>query len=169
MDVQKIITECVDCKCPLPNKKKNRISINFLRCKNCYKANMSQYCEFIFHDKQCKFKAELRGLCWKHISFEKTIRQKQQEKPHIYGKTATKSSYTSDWYEDKSFDFIEEDKMTCLEILGLSTNGVYSADEIRTAFRCKALQLHPDKNLERDTTNEFQELHEAYEIILKTL
>ena len=59
--------------------------------------------------------------------------------------------------------------MTCLEILGLSTNGVYSADEIRTAFRCKALQLHPDKNLERDTTNEFQELHEAYEIILKTL
>jgi hypothetical protein len=161
----------------LPNKKKSRVAINFIRCNDCYKAKVSNYCEYSFRGKHCKHKAVLRGLCSAHIAEERFIRYQQKKNPHIYGKRDTKPMYNpfaNNQYESDdsdnfgNFDFLEG-KMTPLEILGLSTNGVYSADEIRAAFRRKALQLHPDKNRDRDTTEDFQELHEAYEILLRSV
>jgi len=37
--------------------------------------------------------------------------------------------------------------------------------EIKSAFRAKILEIHPDKNLHRDTTKEFQILSEAYSVL----
>lgn len=40
-----------------------------------------------------------------------------------------------------------------------------TANEIKLAYRKKAKEIHPDKNKDNDTTKEFQQLNEAYEIL----
>ncbi|PHR59427.1 MAG: hypothetical protein COA44_00345 [Arcobacter sp.] len=50
------------------------------------------------------------------------------------------------------------------EILGLSISA--SKDDIKKAFRKKAHELHPDKNTNLDTTEEFQLLNEAFEVLM---
>lgn len=47
------------------------------------------------------------------------------------------------------------------EILGVSKDA--DDGEIKKAFRKRSLDLHPDRNTERDTTNEFQELNAAFD------
>ena len=50
------------------------------------------------------------------------------------------------------------------EVLGVSKNG--SADEIKKAFRKKAIQYHPDKNPgDKQSEEKFKEAAEAYEVL----
>ena len=49
------------------------------------------------------------------------------------------------------------------DILGVSKDA--NDDEIKKAFRKRSLDLHPDRNTEKDTTNEFQDLNSAFEKI----
>lgn len=49
------------------------------------------------------------------------------------------------------------------DTLGLKSNA--SAHEIKMAYRSLAMNLHPDRNLDRDTTLEFQALQEAYAVL----
>lgn len=48
-------------------------------------------------------------------------------------------------------------------ILGISKSA--SEDEIKKAYRKKALQFHPDKNKEAAAEEKFKEIGEAYEIL----
>jgi len=49
------------------------------------------------------------------------------------------------------------------DILGV-TKGV-SAEELKKAYRKKALEFHPDKNKDKDAGAKFKEINEAYEIL----
>ena len=49
------------------------------------------------------------------------------------------------------------------ETLGVSRNG--TEEEIRKAFRQKALQYHPDRNKDADATEKFKEVNEAYQVL----
>ena len=40
-------------------------------------------------------------------------------------------------------------------------------DDIKRQYRLKALTYHPDKNTSPDATIKFQEIHDAYEYVLK--
>jgi hypothetical protein len=42
-----------------------------------------------------------------------------------------------------------------------------SLDEIKQAFRARAKQLHPDRNIETDAHEQFIRLHEAYEMLCR--
>nr|XP_006821582.1 PREDICTED: myb-like protein X-like [Saccoglossus kowalevskii] len=60
---------------------------------------------------------------------------------------------------------IWDEKLSSYEILGLSPNA--SEDEVRKAYKLKALEVHPDKNLGDDeATKRFQELSFAYNTII---
>ena len=48
-------------------------------------------------------------------------------------------------------------------ILGLSKNA--SVEDIKKAYRKKALEFHPDKNREANAEERFKEIGEAYEIL----
>lgn len=54
-------------------------------------------------------------------------------------------------------------KLNYYEVLGVSQNA--TADEIKKAFRKKALQFHPDKNKSPDAEEKFKQINEAYEIL----
>ena len=49
------------------------------------------------------------------------------------------------------------------KILGLSQSA--SPDEIKKAFRKKAMKYHPDRNNSEGAEKKFKELNEAYEVL----
>ena len=49
------------------------------------------------------------------------------------------------------------------EVLGISRSA--SEDEIKKAFRKKAMQFHPDRNKDADAEQKFKEVNEAYEVL----
>ena len=49
------------------------------------------------------------------------------------------------------------------EILGVSKNA--TEDQIKSAFRKKAMQYHPDRNKEKDAEEKFKEVNQAYEVL----
>ncbi len=52
------------------------------------------------------------------------------------------------------------------QILGV--NGNSSATEIKTTYRRLVLELHPDKNLDKDCSEEFKNITEAYNLLKDT-
>lgn len=53
--------------------------------------------------------------------------------------------------------------MSYYDLLGLVKTA--SAAEIKRAYKARAMMLHPDRNLEKDTTAEFVEIQQAYEVL----
>jgi molecular chaperone DnaJ len=49
------------------------------------------------------------------------------------------------------------------EVLGINKNA--SEDEIKKAFRTKAMQFHPDRNKSPDAEKNFKEVNEAYDVL----
>lgn len=56
-----------------------------------------------------------------------------------------------------------KDPLGFYSLLGVSSNATPS--EIKAAYRAKAMELHPDRNPDRDTTSDFQALQAAYEVL----
>ena len=48
-------------------------------------------------------------------------------------------------------------------VLGLTS--IVSAEQIKTAYRRRAMELHPDRNPRNNTTQQFQFLNEAYAVL----
>ena len=49
------------------------------------------------------------------------------------------------------------------DILGLSRGG--GEEDIRKAFRKKAIEYHPDRNKSPDAEEKFKEINEAYQVL----
>jgi hypothetical protein len=58
---------------------------------------------------------------------------------------------------------ISKDSLGFYDLLGVSPNA--SPAEIKAAYRGKAMELHPDRNPDKDTTSEFQKLQAAYDVL----
>ena len=55
------------------------------------------------------------------------------------------------------------EKRDYYEILSISKNA--SDEQIKSAFRKKALEYHPDRNKSKDAESKFKEVNEAYQIL----
>ena len=55
------------------------------------------------------------------------------------------------------------EKRDYYEILSVSKNA--SDEQIKSAFRKKALEYHPDRNKSKDAESKFKEVNEAYQIL----
>jgi hypothetical protein len=53
--------------------------------------------------------------------------------------------------------------MSHYETLGVTSAA--TTKELKQAYRLRAMELHPDRNLERDTTSEFQQLQAAFAVL----
>jgi len=58
-------------------------------------------------------------------------------------------------------------KETACLILGIDSTHDYEFEELKKAYRKKALLYHPDKNLDVDTTEIFQKIKDAYEFLIE--
>ena len=63
----------------------------------------------------------------------------------------------------KDYDWLLERKQTAYELLNIKPSAI--ADDIRKAYRKKALALHPDKNREAGSEEKFREVNVSYEIL----
>ena len=77
----------------------------------------------------------------------------------------TQSSEQNDKQEEqKAKDAAKGFTKTCFyEVLGVDRDA--GEADLKKAFRKLSLKLHPDKNKDRDTTDEFQTLNEAYQCL----
>jgi len=73
---------------------------------------------------------------------------------HVYGRESSTSLFMSS-RQQTGRDFYR--------ILGVNRNA--STKEIKSAFRTQAKQYHPDANPGKDTTEQFQEVNRAYEVL----
>ncbi|SBT09014.1 Heat shock protein DnaJ domain protein [Candidatus Accumulibacter aalborgensis] len=48
-------------------------------------------------------------------------------------------------------------------VLGVASDA--SSEEVRQAYRKKALQFHPDRNLDSDATDKFRDVQEAWDAL----
>ncbi|GIT12416.1 MAG: hypothetical protein CM1200mP33_6020 [Chloroflexota bacterium] len=55
------------------------------------------------------------------------------------------------------------DKKDYYEILGVSKKA--TDEQLKSAFRKKALEYHPDRNKSKDAEEKFKEINEAYQIL----
>jgi len=55
------------------------------------------------------------------------------------------------------------DPLGYYQLLGVSADA--TEDEIKTAFKKKAMQYHPDRNPGKDTTKQFQDIQKAFEVL----
>ena len=55
------------------------------------------------------------------------------------------------------------EKRDYYDILGVSKGA--TDEQLKTAFRKKALQYHPDRNKSKDAEEKFKEINEAYQIL----
>lgn len=106
--------------------------------------------------------------------FRKTPKARKHESRDGPKKTKRQSSDDSSSDEEeerKSRSEQPQKKKTGLEsffeLLGIEPTTDVSA--IRYAYKRAAIKLHPDKNIGRDTTEDFQNLQSAYEQILSTI
>lgn len=56
---------------------------------------------------------------------------------------------------------------SAIKTLDLDTKTSYSIDEIRKQYKTMALLYHPDKNLNTNTTDKFQQIQHAYQFLLE--
>ncbi|XP_023021514.2 uncharacterized protein F54F2.9 [Leptinotarsa decemlineata] len=64
------------------------------------------------------------------------------------------------------FDAVDEVKQNFYQLLNVSKDATNS--EIKSAFRALSLKLHPDKNKEVDTSEQFRNLVSVYEVLRST-
>ena len=154
---------CVDCNQYIQEIPKKKVKINFLRCKECYKKSVTFYCQY----PSCKQK--LRSSITKYclIHDAKTKADKKAAEARAMEEKRRKKLEIPDPLFSNNWQFPESQLfhsgVDLFEIYTvLDVNPQFTKQQVKAAYRVKALALHPDKNPREDTTDQFQQLQEVY-------
>lgn len=127
-------------------------------------------CEILFEEdvEAQKFNQYYKKMCDFYNETKKTAQNKQNK-----NKNQNQNSYsnarTNEYYK-KTYPSYDMERISNIEkalsTLGIAKKEVLSESKIKTAFRKKAFQLHPDRNKGVDTTRLMQDLNNAHEKVL---
>ena len=178
---------CVDCNVPVRNLRYKHSKSIVQRCVDCYRHYCYGECEYVGRKGyKCPFKPGSRydHYCEKHEHLApscggesyKRSRHKDPFEDADFGfgfGSSTSSSSSPPRSRTKSSSKSRRDEQVqevseSMKLLGLDHTqpiSMISCVLLKKLYRQKALELHPDKNLDRDTTIEFQKLGEAYETL----
>jgi hypothetical protein len=183
------ITHCVDCGRSLTEDKikLHKVKFNIPRCRDCYRTKVANNCQYFYKDgKQCKSHA-ICGDCYcvYHLDLPAHLRSKYKPPPSSTPGRQQQSS-RSETRQDRSRrnskpsrsskpmpdipdpcidDLLPESNTRLYRLVGVSSRS--SLAEIRAAYLHRARQIHPDRNFGIDTTEQFQDLKSAYDMIIK--
>ena len=125
-------------------------------------------CEILFDEEveAEKFNQYYKKMCEFYNSTKKDTsnNQNQNKNQNSYSNARTNEYYKKTYpsYDMERISNIEK----ALSTLGIAKKEVLSESKIKTAFRKKAFQLHPDRNKGVDTTRQMQDLNNAHEKVL---
>lgn len=151
---------CIDCSQKIKDIPKNRVTFNFIRCKQCYQKSVTFICNY----DGCGKKINKNGMfCDRH-----RIKSKAEKKAALAKLSEEQSKpKTDDFYNDNDqsdipqsasfrmgIDLFEIQAMFCLP-------SNFTETMLRTSYKQKAVELHPDKNT-TNTTDQFQYMQIIY-------
>lgn len=125
-------------------------------------------CEILFDEEveAEKFNQYYKKMCKFYNSTKKDTsnNQNQNKNKNSYSNARTNEYYKKTYpsYDMERISNIEK----ALSTLGIAKKEMLSESKIKTAFRKKAFQLHPDRNKGVDTTRQMQDLNNAHEKVL---
>lgn len=159
---------CIDCNQRILEVPKKRVNINYIRCRQCYKKSVTFFCHYP-HCKQ-KLRGSLSKFCVVHEA------KKKAEKKEILARAAEERRRKRLEIPDPCFNSWEHssnkkfqagvDMFEICSVLEITPD--FTLQHLRAAYKRRARDLHPDKNVE-DTTKLFQDLQAAYRQGLEAL
>ena len=124
-------------------------------------------CEILFEEEveAQKFNQYYKKMCDFYNETKKTAQNNQNKNQNSYSNARTNEHYNAKTYPRYDMDRISGIEKA-LSTLGIAKKEVLSESKIKTAFRKKAFELHPDRNKGVDTTRQMQDLNNAHEKVL---
>ena len=122
-------------------------------------------CEILFEEdvEAEKFNSYYKKMCEFYNETKKTTQNNQNKNSYT-------NARTNEYYNAKTYPRYDMDRISSIEkalsTLGIAKKEVLSESKIKTAFRKKAFELHPDRNKGVDTTRQMQDLNNAHEKVL---
>ena len=126
-------------------------------------------CEILFDEEveAEKFNSYYKKMCEFYNNTKKTYKNNQNNQNS--NKNSYSNARTNEYYK-KTYPSYDMERISNIEkalsTLGIAKKEVLSESKIKTAFRKKAFELHPDRNKGTDTTRQMQDLNNAHEKVL---
>lgn len=126
-------------------------------------------CEILFDEEveAEKFNQYYKKMCEFYSSTKKDTSNNQNQNKN---QNSYSNARTNEYYNAKTYPRYDMERISNIEkalsTLGIAKKEVLSESKIKTAFRKKAFELHPDRNKGTDTTRQMQDLNNAHEKVL---
>lgn len=126
-------------------------------------------CEILFDEEveAEKFNSYYKKMCEFYNSTKKDTSNNQNQNKN---QNSYSNARTNEYYNTKTYPRYDMERISNIEkalsTLGIAKKEMLSESKIKTAFRKKAFQLHPDRNKGIDTTRQMQDLNNAHEKVL---
>lgn len=126
-------------------------------------------CEILFEEdvEAQKFNSYYKKMCEFYNNTKKTYKNNQNNQNS--NKNSYSNARTNEYYK-KTYPSYDMERISNIEkalsTLGIAKKEMLSESKIKTAFRKKAFELHPDRNKGTDTTRQMQDLNNAHEQVL---
>lgn len=126
-------------------------------------------CEILFEEEveAQKFNQYYKKMCEFYNSTKKDTSNNQNQNKN---QNSYSNARTNEYYNAKTYPRYDMERISSIEkalsTLGIAKKEVLSESKIKTAFRKKAFELHPDRNKGVDTTRQMQDLNNAHEKVL---
>lgn len=163
---------CVDCNQKIQEIPKKRVKINFMRCKECYKSSVTIMCQYPCCKQKLRssfakycYAHEVKSKADKKEALARAMEEKRRKKLELPDPFQDSWRFPNQQSEQFNSGVDLFDIYTVLDVCP----PYFTQHHVRAAYKRKARELHPDKNLAADSTEQFQHLQLVYKQALALL